>query len=148
MSAHLAIAFAMVLVAGFGIGIQAPVNGALGQHLNSGLLAALVSFGVGFFTLSVLNAANGNFSALRGLSTAPWWMFVGGALGAFAVYSALTNVSKLGALTMVSTILFGQLLAALLIDTIGFGSVSAQALSTPRIMAIFMIGGGIILSRY
>ena len=148
MSANLAIAFAMALIAGFGVGIQSPINGALGQHVNSGLFAALVSFGVGFLTLAVLNFASGNVAALRALPSAPWWMFAGGLLGAFAVYSALTNVSKLGALTMVSTILFGQLLAALFIDTFGFGNVSAQALSAPRIMAIFMIGGGIILSRY
>ena len=137
----------MVFAAGIGIGIQAPVNNALGTQIGSGLFAALVSFGVGFTTLLTLNLMTANFSPLKLLSEAPLWMFAGGLLGSFAVYSALTNVAKLGSLTMVATLVFGQLLAALVIDAMGFGNLEIQEITPGRILSVILIGGGIVLSR-
>ncbi len=148
MSQHLVIAFIMVLVSGIGIAIQAPINNALGAQLNSGLFAALISFGVGFTSLLILNLTTANFAPLRALGSAPLWMFAGGLLGAFAVYSSLTNVAKLGSLTLVATILCGQLTAALIIDAVGFGNLQVQAISPARILAVVLIASGIVLSRY
>lgn len=148
MTVNFAIALMMVFVAGIGIAIQAPVNSALGTHLNSGLFAALVSFGVGFSTLLVLNLAYSNFAPIRALPSAPAWMFAGGLLGTFAVYSSLTNVAKLGSLTMVATLVFGQLLAALVIDAIGFGNLQVSDISPARVLAVVLIGVGIVLSRF
>ena len=148
MSQHLLLAFLMVLISGVGIAMQAPINSALGAHLNSGLFAALISFGVGFTSLLVLNLTTANFAPLKAISTASPWMFVGGFLGAFAVYSSLTNVAKLGSLTLVATILCGQLTAALIIDAVGFGNLQVQEISPARILAVALIACGIVLSRY
>jgi transporter family-2 protein len=138
----------MVFASGVGIAMQAPINNALGQQIGSNLFAALVSFGVGFSVLIILNIATANISAVRALPNASIWMFAGGLFGAFAVYSSLTNVVKLGALTMVATIVLGQLLAAMVIDAIGFGNLNIKEISLPRILAVVMIAAGIVLSRY
>ena len=148
MSVNLLIAFTMVFFAGVGLALQAPVNGSLGAHLGSGLFAALISFSVGFTILLILNLAYANFTPITRMTSTPIWMLAGGFLGVFAVYSSLTNVVKLGALTMVATIMFGQLLAALVIDAFGLGSLQATQISPARILAVAMIGAGIVLSRY
>lgn len=148
MSQHLVVAFIMVLVSGVGIAIQAPINNALGAHINSGLFAALISFGIGFTSLLILNLTTANFAPLRALGSVPIWMFTGGCLGAFAVYSSLTNIGKLGSLTLVATIICGQLTAALIIDAIGFANLPVQAISPARVLAVILIAGGIVLSRY
>ncbi|MDJ0613826.1 MAG: DMT family transporter [Rhizobiaceae bacterium] len=148
MSQHLLIAFLMVFVSGIGIAMQAPINGALGAHINSGLFAALISFGVGFSSLLILNLTTANFAPLRAISSASPWMLIGGFLGAFAVYSSLTNVAKLGSLTLVATILCGQLTAAMIIDAVGFANLPAQSISPARILAVVLIALGVVLSRY
>lgn len=148
MTLGFALAFLMVFASGIGVAIQAPINGSLGSHLGSGLFAALVSFGIGFSALLALNIAYGNTAPIARLTTAPIWMFAGGFLGAFAVYSALTNVVKLGSLTMVATLMFAQLVAALVIDAQGLGALQVQDISPARILAVMLIGAGIILSRY
>ncbi|MEM7289589.1 MAG: DMT family transporter [Pseudomonadota bacterium] len=148
MTLNLVLAFLMVFVGGICIALQPPINTALGGHLGSGLMAAMISFGVGFVALVLLNVMSSDLKMLGQLRTAPIWMFAGGLLGAVLVYFSLLNVAKLGSLTMVATIVFGQLIAALVIDKIGFGSLQVQDVSVSRVFAIVLIGVGIVLTRY
>lgn len=148
MSLSFTFAFMLIFVGGFAIALQAPINNALGAQIDSGIFAAMISFGVGFTALLILNVFLGNVAPISRLATTPIWMFTGGFLGAYVVYAALTSIGKLGSLTMVATLVFGQLLAALVIDAIGFGNLQVQEISIPRVMAILMIGAGIMFSRY
>ncbi|MEL6259385.1 MAG: DMT family transporter, partial [Pseudomonadota bacterium] len=81
------------LLAGFLISAQGAINGRLAGHLGGPLHAALVSFSVGWLILAVIIIATRqgapNWSGAAG---APWWVWIGGAMGAFMVSMSATAV--------------------------------------------------------
>ncbi len=80
MWAYLLVAFA----AGVALPFQAGINAELAEWLHSPVRAAFVSFVVG--TLLLVVAAALVFKPLPSwsrLGDAPWWVWLGGALGAF-----------------------------------------------------------------
>jgi len=140
--------FILVFFGGVALSVQAPINAALGQASGSGVFAAGVSFVVGFCLLAVIAVATGGVPAGEVLRAIPWWMWTGGALGAFYVWAVLTNVTKTGALSLVAALVAGQLLAALVIDAVGFLGIGAHAISWQRVAAVVLVGAGVVLSRF
>ncbi|WP_294612091.1 DMT family transporter [Roseovarius sp.] len=142
------LAVMIMAVAGMAIALQAPINSALGRSIDSSLAAAAISFGVGFATLLVLVALGGETGAFARAGAVPKWLFLGGALGAFYVWAALWGVPILGVLTTITVVILGQMAAALLLDYIGAFGLVARDLSPARILAVLLVAGGVILSRY
>lgn len=136
------------LLCGMLIASQGAINGRLSGGLGGPLQAALVSFSVGWFALLALNLAFGNrlpsVSAMAGL---PWWVWIGGLLGAVMVASSATAVPKIGVAAWVSAVIAGQLIAAVAYDHFGaFGQVIRQA-SPMRILGVVFLGLGVYLVR-
>lgn len=141
------IALAAVLVGGIALGVQAPINSALSRATGDSILATMVSFGVGFLSLSLVLVFRGGFDGFSNLKSAQPWMFTGGLLGAFYVWSALWGVSRLGVVTMTATLILGQLLIALIIDSTGAFGVPVNEIGWQRIAAIVLVGVGLVMSR-
>lgn len=141
--------FALVLVAigGACIATQAVINGRLSTHVGDPVTAAAISFIVAAVLLSVIVVARGSVPSGATLSSVPWWAWVGGALGAFYVWSAVSSVGTLGVLTLMATLVFGQLVAALVLDAIGAFGLQVRDISWTRIAAVAMVAGGLLLSR-
>ncbi|MFD2738242.1 DMT family transporter [Sulfitobacter aestuarii] len=142
--------FALILtaIAGGAVALQTPINAALGRNIGSGLAAATISFGIGFLTLLLISLLTGQGSALSRLTAAPPALLIGGALGAFYVWTALWAISSLGALTTVTALILGQLSAALLLDATGLFGLMVQPISPARIAAAVLVTGGVVLSRF
>lgn len=135
-----------VALGGAAIATQAPINARLGAQLGDPVAAAAASFLVGFVVL-------GGLTALRGLpegsaiTAGPWWVWVGGALGAFYVWASIWSVGTLGVLTLVAALVFGQLAAALILDAIGAFGLAPKPVSWTRVAAVLLVGAGLVLSR-
>jgi transporter family-2 protein len=129
------IAVLLIVLGGAAVAVQAPVNGALGRSLQSPLVAATVSFGVGFAALLALSLL-GSGGAMARLGGVPFWQFAGGLLGAFYVWAMVSTISILG-----------QLGAALLIDHVGAFGVAVQPVSPRRLIAVALVAAGLVLSR-
>lgn len=136
----------LIALGGVAIAVQAPINSALGRTLASPLAAATVSFGVGFAALLVLSLVSGD-GALARVMGAPAWQLAGGLLGAFYIWVMVSGISSLGALTAIATLIFGQLAAALLVDHLGAFGLAAQPVSLQRLLAVALVGAGLVLSR-
>jgi bacterial/archaeal transporter family-2 protein len=142
--AYLAFAFA----AGAMLPIQFGVNAQLARWVESPLRASLVSFAVG--TLVLLVAA---LPVLRGwpgaerLGAAPWWVWVGGALGAFYVLGSIVTAPRLGAVTLVALILAGQAAASLVIDHFGWVGFPEHAVTPGRVLGVALLAAGVVLVR-
>jgi len=97
---------------------QSAINGHLGQITGSPVSAALVSFTIGVSALIVLNIVlrwRPRIERPNGEAN-PWWMWVGGVLGALFVLGNAALVPQIGTgLTVVATLL-GSMLGSLLID--------------------------------
>lgn len=145
---HVWVALPVVIAAGVAASLQAPVNAALARVSEHSLLAAAVSFGVGFAALSLVALLSGGIEAAPRLGNAAWWMFLGGALGAFYVWGALWGVPVLGVVTMVSALILGQMVGAMAVDWIGAFGLPVRAPSPARVAGAVLVMAGLVLSRF
>ena len=143
--AYLLFAFAAGVVLPF----QAGINAELADWLGSPVRAALVSFFVG--TLVLLAAAALVFKPLPSLERvghAPWWVWVGGALGAFYVAASIVSAPKLGAATLIALVVAGQALASLVVDHFGWVGFEPKHITAGRIAGMALVGAGVALVRF
>jgi len=139
----------MALAAGLSVPTQAGINSQLGLWTRSPVLAATISFAVGTLTLIVYSLATR--IPLPSLTTAgshPWWIWTGGAFGAFFVTATIILVPKLGATTMVALILAGQMVASLLLDHFGVLGYPLHPISLGRITGVILLCIGVWLVKF
>ena len=136
------------VAAGAMLPLQFGINAQLAEWLGSPLRATLVSFAVGTLVLlvAVLVAARGWPSAST-VAGAPWWVWIGGFLGAFYVLGSVVTAPRLGAVTLVALILAGQAIASLLVDQFGWVGFEEHAISPGRIAGVVLVAAGVALVR-
>ena len=138
------------LTIGLIIPLQAAINNQLKSIIgHSTLLAALVSFSVGTLALLCISLATGQkISALAQLPKAEPWMLLGGLLGAVFVFGTTLIAPKLGAATMLSLIITGQIIASMLFDRFGWFAMPMKDLSWPRLLGAALIIVGVVLVNF
>jgi bacterial/archaeal transporter family-2 protein len=143
--AYLLFAFA----AGAMLPIQFGINAQLAHWIDSPLRATLVSFVVGALALLVatLGFARGWPGSER-IGAAPWWVWVGGLLGAFYVLGSVVTAPKLGAATLAAGILAGQAVASLLVDHFGWVGFEENPVTPGRLLGIALVAAGVALVRF
>ena len=147
MTATTWLALAAIFAGGVAIAVQAPINARLAGSVGDPVAAAAISFLVGFLVLAVITIVRGAVPSLAELSAAPWWAWVGGALGAIYVWAAVWSVGTIGVVTMVAALILGQLLAALVLDATGAFGLAVRELSLTRLAAVGFVAIGLVLSR-
>ncbi|MEM6712977.1 MAG: DMT family transporter [Pseudomonadota bacterium] len=147
----LLVAVVSVIVAGAAIAVQAPINAVLNRTLADPILTACISFFVGFVALALIWVVSLTFReqafALPSLSAVPIWAWIGGFLGTTYVLAALWSVPRVGVVTVVASVVLGQLLAATVMDAIGAFGLEAKPISWTRVASVLMVMGGLVLSR-
>lgn len=147
MNPVLLIPILAVIFGGMILSTQGPINAALGRMVADPVAAAMISFGVGFVILLVVTFFRGAFPSTSTLAALPWWAWAGGFLGAYYVFAILWAVPKIGVLTVVTSTVLGQLVAALFLDAIGAFGVPVQPITVQRVAGVAMVLGGLLLSR-
>ena len=116
--------------------------------MNGPIRAALVSFLVGTVVLLVAAAVVPKpWSSVSKLGNAPWWVWIGGILGAFYVAVSVIVAPRLGAATLIGAVVAGQLTAALLIDQYGLVGFPVQQISPGRVAGVVCLFAGVLLVR-
>ena len=140
---------ALIALSGVGLGLQAAVNARLRAAVGSPALSALISFGVGSLLLAVLTLTRVlGPNRLAGVEGAPWWIWLGGLFGAFVVMTAILGIPKVGAGGVIAATVFGQLLAAMALDTFGWMGVPRTPLTLWRAVgAVLLFVGGLLIQR-
>lgn len=138
----------MVILGGVAAALQAPVNATLSSHARP-IPAAFISFLVGAAALAVITLltlrGQGLPGLLRGLSAAPPWAFLGGLCGAAVVLAIILGTEAFGVNATLSLLLAVQLVAALVIDAIGFGVGRPIPIGWPQVVGLLLIIGGVRL---
>lgn len=110
----------LALAAGAILPVQAGVNAQLARAVGHPLLAALISFAIGTGALSLYTLiARPVWPGAAALQQSPWWVWVGGVLGAFFVTGAIYLIPRLGASLYVALVIAGQTLISAAIDHYG-----------------------------
>jgi bacterial/archaeal transporter family-2 protein len=133
----------MALTGGL-IAMQPAVNAGLGK-VTGNLAAALVSFLIGTLALVVLVALAGQAEGVGEARGVPWYLLLGGVLGAAYVFSALVTVSSIGAGGVAAATITGQLTFSLILDRIGFLGLEEAPITLDRIAGVALLLAGTFL---
>ena len=134
--------------AGAALPVQFGINAQLAAWLGSPVRAAFVSFLVGTIILAIASALV--FKPLPSwgrLGHAPWWVWLGGALGAFYVAGSIVSAPRLGAATLIGAIVAGQALASIVIDNFGWVGFEPKHVSAGRVAGMLLVGLGVLFVR-
>jgi transporter family-2 protein len=135
--------------AGAALPVQFGINAQLSSWLDSPVRAAFVSFLTGAIILAV--AAALMFKPMPSgsrLGHAPWWVWVGGAFGAFYVVASIVTAPRLGAATVVAVIVAGQSVASVVVDHFGWVGFEPRHVSPGRLVGMALVGTGVALVRF
>ena len=129
--------------------VQAVLNTKLGKQTGGPLISSLLSFLVGLICLFIINLF-GNYTALSNmklLSVSPWYVWMGGLLGAIYVSCVIFVNQQQGVALTFALVVAGQIFISLLIDHFGlFGSI-VRPVSLPKIMGALLIIAGLVLIK-
>ena len=133
----------LTIAAGMSNAFQAPINAALSKF--TGLIeSSCISFTVGALSLFVVVVITGKGNILHFVE-APPYLLLGGVLGAILVTTMLYVIPKLGAAVTITSVITGQMIAALVIDQIGFLGVPKNPVDLSRIVGVLFFAIGIKL---
>jgi len=138
----------LALAAGAMLPFQAGMNARLAHFVESPIRASLVSFVVGTVVLLVLSIAI--FKPLPSgskLAGAPWWVWVGGVLGAFYVVVTVVSAPRVGAATLIAALIAGQMVASLVVDHFGWVGFPVHHVSAGRVVGLVLLFAGVLLVR-
>ena len=136
----------LALAIGGGVTVQAGINAQLRDYVGHPAFAALANFAVGSTgLLAVILLLRLPWPSLKMLGTAPAWAWMGGALGAIYVASAVLIAPKLGAATMFALIIAGQVLLSLLLDHYGWIGFKRHPINIWRGAGALVLVAGVVL---
>lgn len=130
----------LLLLTGGCFAVQGVINGSLGKYAGP-VQAAMISFGVGTLTLALASASLGSMG-LHVIGRVPWYLLIGGVLGAAVVASMAKTVPLLGSLASLTAMITGQLITGLVLDHFGIMGIPVVRVTWPRMLGVALLIAG------
>ncbi len=129
--------------------LQITINGQLGVALHSAIHASLVSFIVGTISLLLMVCVQRPPLKVKQPSEGknPWWMWMGGFLGALYVMGNAWISPRIGVGTSVVVGLLGLMSAGLIIDETGILEPQRHPVSLRQVISLVVMFVGVCLIR-
>jgi bacterial/archaeal transporter family-2 protein len=137
----------LALLAGALMAVQAPTNALLGKASGSPVVAALISFIVGTLALGAIVAATSGRLFAPELKAVPWYAWLGGFYGAVFVVVAAFGAPKIGVGPLLTAVIGGQLIGAIVLDHYGLLGLTRQPVSLEKIGGVALVLFGAWLVR-
>ena len=134
-------------VSGGGLAFQAAINTGLGKRSGQPVWAALASFVVGTIFLALIVAAQHGWPAMSVVSAMPWYLWMGGILGALYVAATIVVAPRIGVAALIGVAIAGQMAASLAIDKFGWLGLAVRPLGVGRIVGAVLVVTGVFLIR-
>lgn len=150
-----AAAVLLAILCGVGMAAQARINGELSVRIDNGVLAALISFGIGMVIVAVAILVSP--ASRRGLGEVltqvrerriPWVYLIGGMGGAFLVLSQGLVAASLGVALFSIGVVAGQTLSGLVIDRRGVGTMGARPITAPRVIGALLALAAVVYAGW
>jgi transporter family-2 protein len=138
------------ILGGAALALQAAWNARMRTVVGAPVLSAFLSVSVTFLFLSTI-VVSGLFGrgSLSKIGTAPWWAWGGGLAGGYIVVITLTALPRIGAALLVACLVLGQMVTAMLLDSMGWFGVTRLELTPMRLLGIaFVVAGVALLQRH
>lgn len=150
------IEIAMAVLAGAATAFQPGVNAKFAEFAGHRIHGGVINFAVGFAVMlvvwfiasRVLGGAGAGIPEPARLAAGPWWMWMGGLLGAFFVTTAVFLAPKIGAANYLAALIVGQLVASVIIDQFGWMGFTQIPISIGRVVGVLLIIGGLVCIKW
>ncbi len=122
----------------------------LGQVIGSAIQATTVLFAIATMVMIVFCCLNGSVIKIRNAFTtnAPWWIWMGGILGAIIVYGNAWLIPLIGVSVFMMALLIGQLLLSLLMEKHGWLGAPKKHISWTQFAGILIMLAGVFLIKF
>jgi transporter family-2 protein len=129
------------------LAVQAPVNAVLARGAGDPVVAAAVSFLVGFLFCLAVCVLRGVGPQAGMVAAVPAWAWFGGVLGGIYISTLIFAVPVTGALTAAAATVLGQLVMSLILDRIGAFGLPVQEVTWQRLAGVGLVFAGLLLTR-
>ncbi len=138
--------FLLVALAGAGLTMQMAWNARLRAATGSPVLTTMISVVVTLLSLALVWVSGvTNRGSVPAFHSLPKWAWLGGVFAAYYLTASLVALPRLGAASVFSLVVAGQMAAALALDTSGAFGVPMVALSFTRIAGALLLVLGVVL---
>ncbi|MBR5087560.1 MAG: DMT family transporter [Muribaculaceae bacterium] len=130
--------------------IVGAILASLGQVIGSAIQATTVLFAIATGVMIVFCCINGSVIKLRKAFTtdAPWWIWIGGIMGAIIVYSNAWLIPLIGVSVFMMALLIGQLLLSLLMERNGWLGAPKKHISWAQYAGIIIMLAGVFMIKF
>lgn len=139
----------VAILLGAALSTQPAINATMSRVLGSPLLAASVSISISLFVVLVLWLTWGKaIGELSDFKLLPWWVVVGGVVGAIFVAGSIVTAPVLGVALFFVCLVTGQVIGSIVIDQIGAFGLEAKPINTLKLvgLGLVILGAGIVQS--
>jgi transporter family-2 protein len=129
------------------LSLQPPINAAMGRTLGSPLLAAVFSIAISLVVVVPVWLTVGHGAGDLGRVTSlPWWVLIGGAIGVVFVAGSVIVAPVLGIALFFVCVVAGQLLGATLVDHTGAFGVPTKPFNALKLigLALVLLGAALV----
>ncbi|MCG8381198.1 MAG: DMT family transporter [Gammaproteobacteria bacterium] len=140
----------LAVVAGAAIAIQASMNAQLGVLLKSPMLGTSIAFLFScVFTIFAMMLWTKQYPQMNDIKSVPLYLwFSGGALSAFGVGMVYYLIPKMGVGSMMSYVLSGQILIAVVASHFGWFSLPVKQIDAVKVLGAASLIAGVLLLNW
>src|SRR6185312_14971296 len=136
--------FALALITGALIPIQAATNAAFSKSIGNASITGLMVFIVGLFSMLVyVLVSRVSMPTIQQLSTAPTYGYLGGIIVATYVVMITILAPRIGVGTAIGFIVTGQIICAVIIDHFGLFNITIRTIDATRFVGVLLITVGV-----
>jgi transporter family-2 protein len=135
----------LAVLAGVAVGFQAIANARLGEATGSPFGAAFISFVVGTLILAAIVAVRGD--RVWPATPVAWWSWIGGALGAFFIVTAVAAVPRIGPTMLFLAAILGQVTTGFVVERTGAFGVERTTVTAWQLLGYALVLAGFVLVR-
>jgi transporter family-2 protein len=144
-----AILIGVALTMGLFMAVQPAINLELRRFVGSPAQAAMISTTVSTISLAlfVFVVQRKPWPSVQSATSTPWWIWVGGLLGAMYVAVSVVLIQRLGAAFAFSLVILGQMATALVMDRFGLFGLPVHEFTPGRVIGVALVISGVVLVR-
>ncbi len=138
--------FALALITGALIPIQAATNAAFSKSIGNPIATGIMVFVIGFVGMLIFSIfSKTQLPTLQGLKQAPLYGYLGGLIVATYVIMITILTPRIGVGSAIGLIVTGQILCAVAIDHFGLFNVAVRHITISRVLGMLLMIAGIYL---
>ena len=139
----------LALLSGAALAVQVGLNNGLRERMGHPIPAAFTSFATGTLALLAYGLAiRPAWPRASSLSGGPWWIWMGGVVGASYIMMTVTFSNRLGAAGWLGVVVTGQILTSVLLDHHGLVGFAIHPVTPWRVVGVgLLLAGAAIVLR-